>query len=174
MAPDQSSLVFFSCQIQSEDDIGKNDSKWIINIALIQNTPDPFIFAKQVKTTFKQSTTLRISVIRLFTPFRIYSSKQPSFYPWQNTVRRHYKLIKQSEKPHLQAQKNCRELSLWNQQNCKMNETQHIIYERLFICNTSVTDQHIHKKIWAAELHTVAWATELPPSYGLPRYAKTW
>jgi len=48
-----------------------------------------------------------------------------------------------------------------------MNETQHKIYEPLFICNTSATHEHIYKNIWTGELHTVAWATELPPSYGL-------
>jgi len=40
-----------------------------------------------------------------------------------------------------------------------MNETQHIIYECLFICNTSVTHQHIHKKIRTGELQSLGRRT---------------
>jgi hypothetical protein len=94
----------------------------------------------------KQSTTLRISVLRQLTPVRIYISKQPGFLSLTKSSKDDI-LNQQPEKPQLQAKNNRRELSLQNQQNCKMNETQHIIYERLFICSTSATHQHIHKNI---------------------------
>jgi len=39
------------------------------------------------------------------------------------------------------------------------NETQHIIYERLFICNTSATHQQIHKNWGTGKLHSLGHRT---------------
>jgi hypothetical protein len=55
-----------------------------------------------------------------------------------------------------------------------MNETQHIIYERLFICSTSATHQHIHKNIWTGELQSFGHRAATLVQYGLAPYAKTW
>ena len=54
-----------------------------------------------------------------------------------------------------------------------MNETKHIIYESLFLHNTRATHQHIHNYCRFELGNCMAWAPELPPSYGLARYAKT-
>jgi hypothetical protein len=56
---------------------------------------------------------------------------------------------------------------------CKMNETKHIIYESLFLYNTRATHQHFHNYCRFELGNCIDWATELPPSYGLARYAET-
>jgi hypothetical protein len=54
-----------------------------------------------------------------------------------------------------------------------MNETKHIIYESLFLYNTRATHQHFHNYCRFELGNCIDWATELPPSYGLARYAET-